>query len=72
MWLGFSDWPKCDFKAVFEQEVRPHSAEEQRPYSLTVTWGLSIYDPAKPRAIATLIKRAEAQARPKFCAPTAA
>jgi len=62
MSLGFSDWPRWDFKAVFEQEVRPHSLEEQRPYSLTVTWGLSIYDPAKPCSIATLIKRAEDQA----------
>jgi diguanylate cyclase (GGDEF)-like protein len=71
MCLGSSDWPRWDFKAVFEQAVRPQDAEEQRPYSLTVTWGLSIYDPAKPRALAELIKRAEAQGRPKILAPDA-
>jgi diguanylate cyclase (GGDEF)-like protein len=71
MCLGASDWPRWDFKAVFEQAVRPQSLEEQRPYSLTVTWGLSIYDPAKPLAIATLINRAEPQGRPKILAPNA-
>jgi len=62
MCLGSSGWPKWDFKAVFEQAVRPHSAEGQRPYSLTVTWGLSIYDPARPCSMATLIKHAETHA----------
>jgi diguanylate cyclase (GGDEF)-like protein len=71
MCLGSSGWPKWDFKTVFEQAVRPHSAEEQRPYSLTVTWGLSIYDPAKPHALADLVKGAAAQARLDFLCPSA-
>jgi len=71
MCFTFSDWPKWDFKAVFEQAVRPHSPEGQRPCSLTVTWGLSIYDPAKPCALATLVKRAEAQAHPDCLGPAA-
>jgi diguanylate cyclase (GGDEF)-like protein len=71
MCVGSSDWPRWDFKAVFEEAVRPHTAEEQRPYSLTVTWGLSIYDPAKPCALADLIKGAEAQSRPKYSGPEA-
>jgi diguanylate cyclase (GGDEF)-like protein len=57
--LDCPGWPVWDFKAVFEQAVRPHSAEGQRPYSVTVSWGLSVYDPATPCSIETLIKRSE-------------
>jgi len=71
MCLDSCGWPNWDSKSLFEEAVRPHSVEEQRPYSLTVTWGLSVYDPAKPCAIATLIKGAAAQARLNFLCPPA-
>jgi diguanylate cyclase (GGDEF)-like protein len=71
MCLGSSGWPRWDFKTTFEQAVRPRSPEERRPYSLTVTWGLSVYDPAKPRSLAELLKLAAAQGRPKTLAPGA-
>jgi diguanylate cyclase (GGDEF)-like protein len=71
MYFSCSDPPKGDFKAVFEQIVQAIPAGGPRPYSLAVTWGLSIYSPAKPCSIATLIKRAEAQGRPKFLDPAA-
>lgn len=64
MCLGSAGWPQWDFKELFEESVRPRTLEEQRPYSLAVTWGLSVYDPAKPVALAALIKRAESQRRP--------
>jgi diguanylate cyclase (GGDEF)-like protein len=64
VYLNFSDQSKGDVKAVFEQALRTHSAGGQRAYSLTVSWGFSIYDPAKPCAIAALIRRAEAEAHP--------
>jgi len=57
--LDCPGWPAWDFKVVFEEAVRPHPAEGQRPYSVTVTWGLSVYDPATPCSIETLIKRSE-------------
>lgn len=69
--VGASDWPRWDFKAMFDEAVRPHTAEERRPYSLTVTWGLSLYDPAKSCALADLIKVAAAQTRPKYSGPEA-
>ncbi len=65
----FSDQPKRDFKARFAQAVQTPPAGGQRLYSLTVTWGLSIYDPARPCSMATLIKRAEAQAHPDCLGP---
>jgi diguanylate cyclase (GGDEF)-like protein len=69
MCLRFSPRPKGDFKARFEQAVQTPPAGEQRLYSLTVSWGLSIYDPARPCSLATLIRLAEAQAHPDCLGP---
>jgi two-component system, cell cycle response regulator len=62
-------WPKRDFKTVFQKSLETCSPGGERPYTLTVTWGLSNYDPAKPCAMANLIKRAAAPARPEGIAP---
>ena len=72
MCLGTSDWPRWDFKAEFTQAMRPVAPDQQRPYSVTVTWGLSVYDPAKPRSLAALIKGAESQGRPRSFGPATA
>jgi diguanylate cyclase (GGDEF)-like protein len=43
-----------------------YSRRGQWPHPLTVNWGVSVYDPATPVTLASLIQRAEAQACPAF------
>ena len=51
-------------KQRFVEVLRAHSRRGQCPYLLTVNWGVSVYDPAKPVALSSLIRQAEAQACP--------
>jgi diguanylate cyclase (GGDEF)-like protein len=51
-----------NIKDSFLAALRDHSRRRQWPEPLTVSWGVSVYDPAKPVELATLIHRAEAQA----------
>jgi len=49
-------------KAGFGDVLRSHLRRGLCPYLLTVNWGVSVYDPTKPVALAALIRHAEAQA----------
>jgi diguanylate cyclase (GGDEF)-like protein len=49
-------------KDSFVAALRDHSRRREWPDPLTVSWGVSVYDPAKPVELATLIERAEVQA----------
>ena len=53
-----------DVQQRFVELLRAHSRHGQCPYLLTVNWGVSVYDPAKPVALSSLMRQAEAQARP--------
>jgi diguanylate cyclase (GGDEF)-like protein len=55
-----------DTKDSFVAALQAHSHRRQWPDPLTVSWGVSVYDPAKPVELATLMQRAEAQARLVF------
>ena len=54
--------PERKVKEEFVEVLRAHSHRGLCPYLLTVNWGVSVYDPSKPVALAALIRRAEAQA----------
>jgi diguanylate cyclase (GGDEF)-like protein len=56
--------PERIVKEEFVEALRAHSRRGLCPYLLTVNWGVSIYDPTKPVALASLMRRAEAQACP--------
>jgi diguanylate cyclase (GGDEF)-like protein len=55
-----------NIKDSFVAALQAQSRRRQWPDPLTVSWGVSVYDPAKPVALASLIQRAEAQAGPVF------
>jgi diguanylate cyclase (GGDEF)-like protein len=44
------------------EALHAYSRRGQWPHLLTLNWGVSVYDPAKPVTLASLIHRAEAQA----------
>jgi diguanylate cyclase (GGDEF)-like protein len=54
--------PERSVDEAFRAALRAHSRRGQCPYLLTVDWGVSVYDPTKPVALASLMQRAEAQA----------
>jgi len=64
MCFGICNGSKRDVKSVLDAALKAHPRAGERPYPLTVSWGLSTYDPAKPCSMATLIKHAEEHARP--------
>ena len=53
-----------DVPARFVEALRANSRRGQCPYLLNVNWGVSVYDPATPAALSSLMLRAEAQACP--------
>ena len=53
-----------DVQARFVEALRANSRRGQCPYLLNVNWGVSVYDPATPAALSSLMLRAEAQACP--------
>jgi diguanylate cyclase (GGDEF)-like protein len=53
-------------KDSFVAALQDHSRRQQWPDPLTVSWGASVYDPARPVDLAALMQRAEAQARLVF------
>jgi diguanylate cyclase (GGDEF)-like protein len=61
MCFSTCDGSKRDIKSVFEAALRAHRHQRELSYPLTVSCGVSTYDPAKPCAMAALIKRAAAQ-----------
>jgi diguanylate cyclase (GGDEF)-like protein len=71
MCSGFCDRHMGEAKAMFEQALRTRYSPGERPYALAVSWGVSGYDPTAPCSMATLIKRAEAQARADCRRPVA-
>ena len=64
MCFSIPDQPQREVEFILEASLQQGSGGGQRPCPLTLSWGEAIYDPAKPVAMATLIKRAEGQARP--------
>jgi len=71
MCSGFCGRRMGEAKAMFEQALRTRYSPGERPYALAVSWGVSGYDPTAPCSMATLIKRAEAQARADCRRPVA-
>jgi two-component system, cell cycle response regulator len=69
MCSGFCDRHMGEAKAMFQQALRTRYSPGERPYALAVSWGVSAYDPATSCSMATLIKRAEAQAQPDYLGP---
>jgi diguanylate cyclase (GGDEF)-like protein len=63
MWVSHSLEPQQEVKSLLAGALLSLS-QAPRAYPLTVSWGLSMYDPTKPCSMATLIKHAEGQARP--------
>jgi diguanylate cyclase (GGDEF)-like protein len=59
---GFFAQAQPNTKDSFVAALQGHSHRRQWPDPLTVSWGVSVYDPAKPVELATLMQRAEAQA----------
>jgi len=55
---------KRDVQQRFVEVLRVHSRRGQCPYLLNVNWGVSVYDPAKPVALSSLMRQAEALACP--------
>jgi diguanylate cyclase (GGDEF)-like protein len=51
-----------NIKESFLAALRDHCHRQQWPDPLTVSWGVSVYDPAAPVTLASLTHRAEAQA----------
>jgi diguanylate cyclase (GGDEF)-like protein len=56
--------PERDVLARFVEALRANSRRGQCPYLLNVNWGVSVYDPARPVALSSLMLHAEAQACP--------
>ena len=50
-----------NFQSRFRTLLHEAPGSAPRPYTLTVSWGLAVYDPARPLGMAALIKQAEAQ-----------
>lgn len=71
MGISHSGTPRQDVKTMLDQELRKSSDQQPRACPLAVNWGVSIYDPGKPTAIAVLMKRAEAQVHPGPPCPAA-
>ncbi len=71
MGIGHSGTPQQDLKALLDQALKQTAGQQARAYPLVVNWGVSIYDPGKPTAIAVLMKRAEAQVHPGPQCPAA-
>lgn len=69
MCISLSEHPQMEVQSSLCASLQRDPAN--RPYPLTVSWGVSSYDPAKPLSMATLIKRAEAQAHPGSPDPSA-
>jgi diguanylate cyclase (GGDEF)-like protein len=63
--------PKLNVKSILESALQAHPHCGQGLYPLTASCGVSTYDPAKPCAMATLIKSAAAQVRPDSPSPAA-
>lgn len=66
MCYSFFAQAERNVKDSFVAALRDHARRGQWPDPLTVSWGVSVYDPATPVTLASLIQRAEAQARPVF------
>ncbi len=64
MGISHFDTPRQDLKAMLDEALKSSASQAPRPYTLTLNWGISTYDPGKPAAIAALMKRAEAQVHP--------
>ena len=62
--MGYSLFspPAREVHQRFVEALRANFRRGQCPYLLNVNWGVSVYDPTLPTALASLMRRAEAQA----------
>ncbi len=58
--------PERQVQQRFVEALRANFRRGQCPYLLNVNWGVSVYDPAIPTALSSLMRRAEAQACSAF------
>jgi two-component system, cell cycle response regulator len=58
--------PERQVQQRFVDALRANFRRGQCPYLLNVNWGISVYDPAIPTALSSLMRRAEAQACSAF------
>jgi diguanylate cyclase (GGDEF)-like protein len=62
--MGYSLFapPEREVRQRFVEALRANFRRGQCPYLLNVNWGVSVYDPASPTSLSSLMWRAEAQA----------